>query len=366
VLPGATIVLTITVAVLEPRELSQPKSATVSGGGAPSASVSQATSIEAGPVPGPVPFGLAYFTTDIPEESGKADTQAGSHPFELTASLAFNVSAREPPGGAEFPLANASPKDVEVALPPGLVGDPGAVPQCSQRAFQEGEKLNCPVDTQVGTVKPYFYGAFPTAVFPVFSIAPPPGQPAELGFSIAGIGHVPMFFHVRLGTDGYGLTVSLNDIPEAGPLQGVILSLWGVPADGSHDLEREGTLGQGGQREEAFCKPALNMPRAAPAASPPSRSSRCRAGAKGRFLSRSSPTRGSTPNRSLTRGRTRDCRAPSYPRKEYRLSPAANTCRSARRSRSRPKRRRRVRRAATPWTFMFRRMKTPPVSLQRT
>jgi hypothetical protein len=259
VLPGATIVLTITVAVLEPRELSQPKSATVSGGGAPSASVSQATSIEAGPVPGPVPFGLAYFTTDIPEESGKADTQAGSHPFELTASLAFNVSAREPPGGAEFPLANASPKDVEVALPPGLVGDPGAVPQCSQRAFQEGEKLNCPVDTQVGTVKPYFYGAFPTAVFPVFSIAPPPGQPAELGFSIAGIGHVPMFFHVRLGTDGYGLTVSLNDIPEAGPLQGVILSLWGVPADGSHDLEREGTLGQGGQREEAFCKPAVKV-----------------------------------------------------------------------------------------------------------
>jgi uncharacterized repeat protein (TIGR01451 family) len=255
VLAGATIVLTITVSVPKGGELIEPNSATVSGGGAPSASVSESTSVTSAPVP----FGLSYFTTDIADESGEAGKQAGSHPFELTTSLAFNISARELPGGAESPLANASPKDVEVALPPGLVGNPTAVPQCSQQAFQTGEKLNCPVDTQLGTVKPYFYGTFPTAVYPVFNVAPPPGQPAELGFTIAGVGHVPMFFHVRRGQEGYGLTVSLNGIPETGPLQGVILSLWGVPADGSHDLEREGTLGQGGQHGEEFCKPTVEV-----------------------------------------------------------------------------------------------------------
>jgi hypothetical protein len=253
VLPGATIVLTIVVSIPEGVTVLDANSVTVSGGGAPSASISEPTSISAGSVP----FGLAYFTTDLTQEGGEADTQAGSHPYELTTSLAFNVSGREAPGGAESPLANASPKDVEVALPPGLLGNPTAVPQCSQQAFQEREKLNCPVDTQVGTVKPSFYGTFPSAVFPVFNVAPPPGQPAELGFTIAGVGHVPMFFHVgRSGSDS-ALTVSLANLPEAGPLQGVILSLWGVPADASHDLEREGTLGQGGQQAEEFCKPLV-------------------------------------------------------------------------------------------------------------
>ena len=75
---------------------------------------------------------------------------------------------------------------------------------------------------------------------------------------MAGIGHVPLFFHVR--TDGdYGLTAQLNDIPEAGPLQGAILTLWGVPADASHDLEREGTLGEGAQPSGEFCKPEVEV-----------------------------------------------------------------------------------------------------------
>ncbi len=107
-------------------------------------------------------------------------------------------------------------------------------------------------------MKPLFYGSFPSAVFPVFDIVPPPGQPAELGFSVAGIGHIPLFFHVRANND-YGLTAQLNEIPETGPLQGAILTLWGVPAEASHDLEREGTLGEGGQRESEVCKPLVEV-----------------------------------------------------------------------------------------------------------
>ncbi len=257
VLPGVTIVLTITVSILnavEPLE----NSATVSGGGAPSASTHETTPIDSESVP----FGLSFFSLESVGESGEADTQAGSHPFEWTTELAFNVSSRESPsaqnGGGELPLANAAPKDVEVALPAGLIGNATAVPRCSQRAFLEREKLNCPVDTQIGTVKPFFYGKSHSAVFPVFDIVPPPGQPAELGFSVAGIGHIPLFFHVRSDSD-YGLTAQLDDIPEAGPLQGAIVTLWGVPADASHDLEREGTLGEGGQRESEFCKPEVEV-----------------------------------------------------------------------------------------------------------
>jgi hypothetical protein len=256
---GAMIVVTIRVAIGEhPGVPLGPNSATVSGGGAPGASTSATTPIDADTAP----FGLSLFDIDAATEAGEQATQAGSHPYALTASMAFNVSSRETPsagnGGAESALANASPKDIEVALPPGLVGDPNAVPRCSQQAFLERERLNCPVDTQVGTVKPLFYGTFQSAFFPVFNIVPPSGQPGELGFSVAGIGHVPLFFHVRSNGD-YGLTAQLDDMPEAGPLQGAILTLWGVPAAPAHNLEREGTLGEGAQNDGEFCKPSVKV-----------------------------------------------------------------------------------------------------------
>jgi uncharacterized repeat protein (TIGR01451 family) len=258
VLAGATLVVTITVSIPEGVTTLSPNSATVSGGGAPSASTGAATPID----DAAVPFGLSFFSIETVTEAGEPDAQAGSHPFELVTSLGFNVSGRESPsprnGETEPPLGNASPKDVEVALPPGLVGDPNAIPRCSQQAFLEREDLNCPLDTQVGTVKPLFYGTFPSAVFPVFDVVPSPGQPGELGFSVAGIGHVPVFFHVRSNGD-YGLTAQLNSLSETGPLQGAILTLWGVPAAPGHDLEREGTLGEGAQRDGELCQPAVSV-----------------------------------------------------------------------------------------------------------
>jgi uncharacterized repeat protein (TIGR01451 family) len=260
VLPGAVFVVTITVAIPSGVQALSPNSATVSGGGAPDASTSETTPIDAEIVP----FALAFSDLDVADENGGAETQADSHPFELTESVAFNVSSREVPSqhnrGAESPLANAAPKDLEVELPPGLVGDPNAVPQCAQQAFLEAEELNCPLDTQVGTVKPYFYGLFPSAVFPLYNVVPPPGVPAELAFSVGGVGHVPIFLGVKVRSDGrYVVTASLSGIPETGPLQGAILTLWGVPADPSHDLEREGTLGEGRQEDGEFCKPSVEV-----------------------------------------------------------------------------------------------------------
>jgi uncharacterized repeat protein (TIGR01451 family) len=257
-LQGATIVMTVTVAIAEGITELGANTATVSGGGAPSASSGETTPIDSATVP----FGLSLFDVDSATESGEVERQAGSHPFELTTSLAFSVSGRESPsarnGQAESPLASAAPKDIEVALPPGLVGNPNAVPRCSQQAFLEREGLNCPLNTQVGTVKPFFYGAFHPTVFPVFNIVPPPGEPGELGFSVAGIGHIPIFFHVRSNHE-YGLTAQIDDIPETGPLQGAILTLWGVPAAPSHDLEREGTLGEGAQNDGEVCQPSVTV-----------------------------------------------------------------------------------------------------------
>ncbi|MDR3637866.1 MAG: hypothetical protein P4L84_28935, partial [Isosphaeraceae bacterium] len=108
--PGTTIVMTITVSISSKLTASElESSAVVSGGGAPSASVNESTHVG----PEPIPFGLSYFTTEITDESGEADTQAGSHPFELTASLAFSISSRETPSPhndeEESPLSTSSP-----------------------------------------------------------------------------------------------------------------------------------------------------------------------------------------------------------------------------------------------------------------
>jgi hypothetical protein len=262
VLPGATIVVTIRVSVPAGAEALTANAASVSGGGAPSASVSESTPLGAAPAA----FGLSYFAIEANEESGEPDVQAGSHPFELTASLAYTVSGRETPSVGnhenEFPLSISSPKDLEVELPAGLVGDPSSTPRCTEREFQEHEGLDCPVDTQVGTVASSFYGAFHPAVYPLYNLVPPPGQPVELGFTIARTGHIPLFFELRDVVSGrrdeYRLVATLNNLPEAGPLHGAILTLWGVPADGSHDLEREGTTGQGRQQQE-FCKPKVEL-----------------------------------------------------------------------------------------------------------
>jgi hypothetical protein len=263
VLPGARIVLTIRVSIPAGAKALTANSATVSGGGAPSESVSESTPVDAAPVP----FGLSYFDIAANEEGGEPDVQAGSHPFELTASLAFTVSSRETPSSGndqkESPLSSSSPRDLEVELPAGLIGDPSSTPRCSQQEFQEHEGLDCPVDTQVGTVASSFYGTFFPAVYPLYNVVPPPGQPVELGFTIARIGHIPLFLqlHDDAGPqhNEYRLAVRLNDLPETGPLQGAILTLWGVPADGTHDLEREGTTGQGRQQFEESCKPKVKV-----------------------------------------------------------------------------------------------------------
>jgi uncharacterized repeat protein (TIGR01451 family) len=263
VLAGATIVMRITVSIPEGVETLGANSVTVSGGGAPSASTSETTELS----PDPAPFGVSFFDFDVANEAGWSDEQADSHPFEITANLAFNVSARESLGG-EAPLANAAPKDLEVALPPGLVANPNVVPRCSEKAFLEGKDSDCPLDTQVGTAKTFFYGPTSPGVSPLYNVAPPPGQPAELGFSVLGLGHVPLFFKVHdsgekapggeqpPGSGGYSLAAVASNVPEVGPLQGAILTLWGVPADANHDLEREGAFGEAGEE----CHPSISFP----------------------------------------------------------------------------------------------------------
>ncbi len=271
---GRAVVVNINVAVPAGAAGTLSNEATISGGGTQAAVADNTTPVTA--TSATVPFG-ASLVGEVTSEAGGIDTQAASHPFAFTTLLAFNVGAVSTKehncGASALPSCadlNAEAKDLEVSLPPGMVGNPTAVPQCTQAQFHEQGFDQCPKSTQVGSMYLYFYGEGTHVQYaPVYNIEPPPGQPAELGFTVSTLAHIPMFFHVRSGGD-YGLTADLSDINQFDPVRVAALSIWGVPAEAAHNPLRlsayEGYepedcgTGDGGCASAVAPRPFLTMP----------------------------------------------------------------------------------------------------------
>jgi hypothetical protein len=236
--------------------------ATVTGGGAQSVSTSNSTPITDLSVP--VPFG-ASLIGDITETQGKVATQAGSHPLAFTTLIAFNVAAINAyekcnkSRTLSCASLNAQAKDIEVALPSGMVGNPTAVPYCTQAQFERPSSGNCPASSQVGGLYLYFYGASATLYAPVYSIEPPPGQPGELGFTVEQVAHIPIFFHVRSEHD-YGVTTDISNINQLITVRMALLSIWGDPSNATHDPLRQSPEA-GCRTGEAGCPSGVASPR---------------------------------------------------------------------------------------------------------
>ena len=121
-------------------------SASVAGGGAPPAATSDPTTI----VSEPAPFGIAAFDVQALDAAGAPETQAGGHPYSLTTSFYFTTGNQAVGGGASYHAAE-DVKDVVLDLPPGLVIDPRAAPQCPLYALQAAGGSGCP-DGAVGSI----------------------------------------------------------------------------------------------------------------------------------------------------------------------------------------------------------------------
>src|SRR5262249_35315005 len=95
-----------------------------------------------GAAPALADYGIASFDGSTLQQNGDPDTQAGSHPFEVTTD--FRVTSAFDGSGFEWPTENT--KDVTVDLPPGLVGNPQAYPTCSEADLEENALTggNCP------------------------------------------------------------------------------------------------------------------------------------------------------------------------------------------------------------------------------
>jgi uncharacterized repeat protein (TIGR01451 family) len=232
VLPSATVCEQNSI-VCEVNQVS------VTGGGAPSLSVSRPVTVSAQPTP----FGVEEYEVTPEEEGGAPATQAGGHPFQVTGTLTMNQAAsrlRIEKGGHEYEaLPVALPKDLVASLPPGLIGNPTPFAQCSlARFFIEA----CPQQSVVGVAmvaidEPVFNSGRATISTPIVNLEPAHGEPARFGFLPNEAAPVFLDAQVLSGED-YGVTIGSHNITQIVGFLSYKLTFWGVPGDPGHDNQR--------------------------------------------------------------------------------------------------------------------------------
>src|SRR6266851_10067832 len=165
--------------------------------------------------PASASFGIlpGSFDFSVTNKDGSPDTQAGSHPYEVRSGFRLNTTADAE--GNMVPDGNI--KDVVVELPPGLIGDPEAVPRCTLGELDS--TAGCPTDAQVGVLTVLVAGAGTGTnqhVDAIYNLVPRPGVAAEFAFVEAVVvGHLDA--SVRTGGD-YGVTVTSPNITEFEPV----------------------------------------------------------------------------------------------------------------------------------------------------
>jgi hypothetical protein len=197
------------------------------------------------------PFGVETYKLRSEEDGGSPITQAGTHPFQQTTTIALNQAAdKSPPGrapeGRAHVLPAALPKDLHIKWPAGLIGNPTPIAQCTDAQFftsTEGGGANlCSPQSAVGVAtvtinEPSNTGVAEITV-PLFNLVPRVGEPARFGFNvIQGNAPVTIDTSIRSGGD-YGVTVSVNNITQTAAFLSSSVTVWGVPGDPRHNRQR--------------------------------------------------------------------------------------------------------------------------------
>jgi predicted secreted protein len=225
----ASIRLVVTVKV-SANAKSGEEAVSVTGGGAPSMSLSTPTIVSTEPTS----FGVDQYELRPENASGGPDTQAGSHPFQLTSVIGLKQ-------GPEPGKPPAAVKDLHFDLPPGLIGNPTILKQCplSKFAVVIEPAINlCPADTAIGVASVSFAlnGSIGTFSVPLYNLVPSAGEPARFGFEVQS---VPTYLDTAIRTGGdYGVTVNVNNITELANTSSTRVTFWGVPGDPRHDPAR--------------------------------------------------------------------------------------------------------------------------------
>jgi hypothetical protein len=207
-------------------------------------------------------FGLHDLGVSISTSSGTPALQAGSHPYAMQTNVAVNTELN---AGSGKVVPSEEAKDMLISFPPGLVGNPTAVPRCSAEEFLAGLTGECSNTSAVGVARIEFGepGAFVS--FPLYNLAPSPGAVATVGFIVEQ--RAPVTIDLRVSeAPPYNVVASLTNISQALFFFSGEVTVWGVPASSVHDPIRGTCLGTSGNPTGKDCsvsipeKPFLTLP----------------------------------------------------------------------------------------------------------
>lgn len=151
-------------------------------------------------------------------------TQAGGHPYEGVTDFTVANS-----GGV--PTNNVS--NIRVDIPPGLISDPQAVPQCTSSQFP-----SCPANTQLGVVQLELYTLGSDQWFgaSVYNMVPPAGKVSDYAFNIPDVNvRTDVIGGIRSASDdGLYFTIAVPSSIVPAEIVHSALIFWGVPGDSAH------------------------------------------------------------------------------------------------------------------------------------
>jgi hypothetical protein len=194
-----------------------------------------AAAFAAQPAAAATPFGITAVKGGLTVPGGGAPLHAaGAHP-DLVTTIEF--AKYETENGGEMPAGD--PRDVDVTLPPGLIGNPTATEKCTQAAMLVLKWFaDCAPESQVGlaTIVTYNGGfGFPTTV-PIYNLEPPTGVAGQFAFNVLS---TVIFIDANVtASGGYQLQAKVGNASQGLALGDTKIVLWGVPAAPVHDTER--------------------------------------------------------------------------------------------------------------------------------
>jgi hypothetical protein len=229
--------------------------AEVSGGGAPDAPSAAACTPGVGACaferihisPDLAPFGIvdgSWIADFYRSDAVTPVRQAGFHPDLATFSFDLNsIEYGVTQAGDPQKAATGSIRNVEVDLPPGFLGNPTAVGECTPAELHIGQ---CPLSSQVGVVHASTQAGFGATsrydlTGKLFNMVHARGSITDLGFTLA-----ERFLHIQASLDpanNYSIRTVTPDINETVRPYNTKVTIWGVPGDPSHEVAREGPTG---------------------------------------------------------------------------------------------------------------------------
>ena len=182
-------------------------------------------------------FGVKSLELAFTNQDGSPDTQAGSHPYQMTTAFTLNTAflntaalPRETGIDARYRLEpDGNIRDVIVTLPPGLVGDPNATTEkCTAADLESDNRPGCPPASEVGYIEVELGEQRGTNLHlsvTLYNIVSPHGVAAQFGGNFI----IPSAFINNVLKPGgdYGYTATSEAAPTTAPVIATKVVLFG-------------------------------------------------------------------------------------------------------------------------------------------